>query len=38
MNQTWKNDKKTNFGPNFVPFLLEITYQSFFREFYLYEM
>ena len=30
MNQTWKNGKKTNFGPNFNPFSPNLSHQIFF--------
>ena len=38
MYQTWKNDKKPNFGPNFDQFGPNLGPQIFFRGFYLYQM
>ena len=35
-NIEWKNDKKTNFGPNFNPFGLNLGPKTFFWAFYLY--
>ena len=35
-NVEWKNDKKTNFGPNFSPFGLNLGPKTFFWAFYLY--
>ena len=36
VNQTWENDKKPNFKPDFGLFGLNLGLQLFFREFYLY--
>ena len=36
MNQTWKNDKKLNFGLDFGSFDPTLGPQNFFRNFYLY--
>ena len=38
MNQTWENDKKPNFNPNFSSFGPNVDSQKFFRNFYLYCM
>ena len=32
MDQTWKNDKKTNFGPDFSPFGPNLNPQFFFLQ------
>ena len=36
MNQTWENNEKHNFGPDFDPFGPNLDPQIFFRGFYLY--
>ena len=36
MNQTWKNGKKTNFGPDFGLLLPKFGHQKYFWGFYLY--
>ena len=36
MNQTWKNDKKPNFGPDFGTFGRNMDPRKFFCVFYLY--
>ena len=36
MNQTWENDKKHNFGPDFVPFSQYMRPNKNFRMLYLY--
>ena len=36
MNQTWKNDKKPNSGPDFGPFIPNLFSQFFFLRVYLY--
>ena len=38
MNQTWENDKRLSFRPDFGPFGPNLDPQIFFREFYLYWM
>ena len=35
MNQTWKNNKKPSFGPNFGPFGLYLGPKNYFYGFYL---
>ena len=37
MNQTWKNGKKTNFGPNFDPFSPNLSHQIFFSKIWLHQ-
>ena len=36
MNQTWENDKKKSFGPDFSPFGTNLDPQKLFCGFYLY--
>ena len=36
MNQTWENDKKNSFGPDFGPFGTNLGPKKLFRGFYLY--